>query len=125
MNTSDLNDTLNGNISGKRLAEKIFYEVEEYKLKLKKTGSTIPLYFNEDKEIMLSRSSIKKLLNETLEGNLGSAHLAYIADCLTLGEKVNYEYENLREIIFDIADPEINGGFRKPDEILVYLSKIG
>jgi hypothetical protein len=124
MNTSDLDNALNGYSSGQVLAEKISNEVEEYKLLLNKTGSSIPLRFNEDKEIFLSNSSIKKLLKETYEGNLSNVHLAYICDCLTLGERVLFESEVLKEMIFDLADPEINGGFKTPEEIADLLNKL-
>ena len=123
MNASDLNDTLNGITSGKTLAEIISKEVEIYKLLFQKKGSSISLYFNEDKVITLSSSSIKKLLNETYNGNLSNVHLAYICDCLTLGEKVVYESEFLENLIFSLADPEINGGFKKPEEISSLLNK--
>ena len=123
MNASDLNDTLNGITSGKTLAEIISKEVEIYKLLFQKKGSSISLYFNEDKVITLSSSSIKKLLNETYNGNLSNVHLAYICDCLTLGEKVVYESEFLENLIFSLADPEINGGFKKPEEISNLLNK--
>ena len=123
MNASDLNETLNGITSGKTLAEIISKEVEIYKLLFQKKGSSISLYFNEDKVITLSSSSIKKLLNETYNGNLSNVHLAYICDCLTLGEKVVYESEFLENLIFSLADPEINGGFKKPEEISSLLNK--
>lgn len=124
MNTSDLNDTLNGQVSGQALAEKISSDVTQYALLLKKKGSTIPLNFIEDKEIFLSRSSIGKLFGEVLSGNLSNVDLAYICDCLTLGESVFFETENLKDIIFDLADPEINGGFKKTEEIADLLNRL-
>ena len=124
MNTSDLDNALNGDSFGHTLADKISNEVDEYKLLLKKTGSSIPLRFNEDKEIYLSNSSIKKLLKATHDGNLSNVHLAYICDCLTLCERVLFESEDLKEMIFDLADPEINGGFKTPEEIADILNKL-
>ena len=125
MNSSDLENALNGYSSVQTLADKISKEVEEYKLLLKKVGSSIPLRFNEDKGIFLSNSSIKKLLKETFEGTLSNAHLAYICDCLTLGERVLFESDDLKELIFDLADPEINAGFKTPEEIAYLLNKFG
>ncbi|HEV8506051.1 MAG TPA: hypothetical protein VGQ53_11645 [Chitinophagaceae bacterium] len=125
MNTSDLENALNGYSSAQTLADKISKEVEEYKLLLKKAGSSIPLRFNEDKGIFPSNSSIRKLLKETFEGALSNAHLAYICDCLTLGERVLFESDDLKDLIFDLADPEINGGFKTPEEIAYLLNKLG
>jgi len=125
MNASDLDNALNGYSSGQTLADKISKEVEEYKLLMKKTGSSIPLRFNEDKGIFLSNFSIRKLLKETFEGTLSNVHLAYICDCLTLGERVLFENNDLKELIFNLADPEINGGFKTPEEINYLLNKLG
>jgi hypothetical protein len=124
MNTSDLESALNSDSFEQTLADKIHNEVEKYKLLLKKTGSSIPLRFNEDKGIILKYSSIKKLLRATQEGKLSNVHLAYICDCLTLGERVVFESEEVKEIIFDLADPEINGGFKTPEEIAYLLNNL-
>ena len=67
---------------------------------------------------MLNDEAIKKLLLEALSGNLSKIHLAYICDCLTLGEKVHFENENLKDLIFEIADPEINGGYKTNSELI-------
>jgi len=125
MNSSDLNDTLNGTASVQALADKISSDVTQYALLLKKNSSCIHLNFIEDKEIHLSNSSVRKLLSEVLSGNLSNIDLAYISDCLTLGETVSFENENLEDIIFALADPEINGGFKKPEEISAILQTIG
>jgi hypothetical protein len=79
------------------------------------------LRFTEDQDIVLRKSSIKKLLDETYQGNLSNIDLAYICDCLTLGERVEFENEVLKEMIFELADPEINGSFKTSEEIEILL----
>ena len=124
MKASDLYNALNGNISAEALAKIIFQEVAGYALLMKKKGASIPLYFEEDMELILTKSSILKLLSETHLENLTSIDLAYICDCLTLGERVIFDNESVEDIICELADPEINGGFRSPEEILSLLTKL-
>lgn len=125
MKTSDLCDYINCLISGETLAGFISDEIEVYKSLFQKKGTSIPLNFTEDKNIILNKSSVCKLLNDTHDGHLSNIHLAYICDCLTLGENVTFENEVIEEIIIQIADPEINGGFKSPDEISELIDKLG
>ena len=124
MKASDFNNTLNGGISAKTIAEQISLEVADYARLMQIKGSTIPLYFHEDQEIILTNSSLGKLLSETHLGNLTNIDLAYICNCLTLGERVTFDNEYLEDMVFELADPEINGGFRSPEEILSLLTKL-
>lgn len=124
MKTSDLYDTLNGLISGEMFSNLILNEVVEYKFQLQKKGSRVPIHFTEDKNIFLTNVLIRKLLDETYKGSLSNIHLAYICECLTLGEKVTFENEDIRDIIYEIADPEINSGFKSADEILNLIQKL-
>ena len=117
MNTSDLDNALNTASSTITLGKILSKEVSEYVLLSQKKGASIPIYFNEDKEITISNSSVRKLLSETINGNLSNIHLAYICDCLTLGEKVTFENEEIEDLIFALADPEINGGYKNLEEL--------
>jgi hypothetical protein len=112
MKSSDLNNLFNGLSTGIDLKQAIRREVTSYRELIKKRGSSIPLILDEDEEITLNSSAIEKLMQETLSGRLNNVDLAYICDCLTLGEKVDYTDEKAKDIVFEIADPEINGGFK-------------
>lgn len=112
MKSSDLNNLFNGLSTGIDLKKVIQEEVTSYGELMKKRGSSIPLILDEDEEITLNISAIVKLMQETLSGRLNNVDLAYICDCLTLGEKVDYTDEKAKDIVFEIADPEINGGFK-------------
>jgi hypothetical protein len=118
MNSSDLNKLLVGISTGEDLQiiiqkEASFY----YQLMMEKKGSSIPLKFNEDEEINLDGLAINTLLHETLSGRLSNVQLAYICDCLTLGEKVFFLDEKVEDMVRSIADPEINGGFKSDTDL--------
>jgi hypothetical protein len=117
MKASDLNKLLNDLSTGDNLKQAIQGEVASYRELMKKRGASIPLILDEDQEITLGSSAIKKLILETLSGRLSNVDLAYICDCLTLGEKVYYTNEKAKDIVFEIADPEINGGFKSDLEL--------
>jgi hypothetical protein len=125
MKASELISLINGISTGYNLKPAIQGEVASYAELLKKKGSSIPLIFDEDAEVIIDNSAIQTLLSETLSGRLSNVDLAYICDCLTLGEKVNFPNEKVQDIIFEIADPEINGGFKSDTELehLIELSK--
>jgi hypothetical protein len=59
---------------------------------------------------MLDKLKFKKLLDLVIAGQLSNVHLAYICDCLTLADKLTTD-EETKDLIFEIADPEINGGY--------------
>lgn len=122
MKTSELNRLLRGIINGTEFKLSIKNEVEAYELMMDKKGTSVPLTFEEDEEITLNNLSVQKLFLETISGNLTNIDLAYISDCLTLSEKVTFEAELARELFFEIADPEINGGYRSNTELEQLIS---
>jgi hypothetical protein len=99
-------------------------EVKEYERLLKITGSTIPLYLEEDEELYISKIGFIHLLEQFSSENLSTIYLAYICDCLSLAEDLRCENEELKEIIFELADPEINGGYKSGGEIKTIILKI-
>jgi hypothetical protein len=124
MKSSELNEILHGKLSGKDLRSKIDSEVSSYTKLMEKKGASIPIIFNEDAEIIINQVAIKILLQATIIGHLTNVHLAYICDCLTLGEKVNFENEKVKDLVFEIADPEINGDYKSNSELEVYIKSI-
>jgi len=124
MKSSDINQLLSGNFSVRDLQLTINDEVSTYAILMEKKGSSVPLIFYEDEEIFLNDTNIKILLQETLSGDLSNVHLAYIFDCFTSGEKVRFETEQVKEIIYEIADPEINGGYKSNKQLQDLISNI-
>ena len=117
MKASDLNLLLHDLSTTDTFKQLTQEEVSSYSKLMEKKGSNIPLIFDEDEEIILDRSSIRKLLVKTSLGKLTNVDLAYICDCLTLSEKVDFKDEKTRNIVFGIADPEINGGYKSNIEL--------
>jgi stress-induced morphogen len=112
MTTLDINSFLSNKISAADLRLIIDTDVDNYATVMKTKGSSINLNILDNEVINLDLTKTRRLLNETLSGNLTSIHLAFICDCLTLLENITFENDQIQDIIFSIADPEINGGFR-------------
>jgi len=98
-------------------------EVENYGRLMNKKGSTIDLRLLEDEEITLDKLRFKKLLDFVIAGQLSNIHLAYICDCLSLADKLTTDKET-KQLIFEIADPEINGGYVDKGTLTDMVSKI-
>ncbi|RNC86333.1 MAG: hypothetical protein ED556_08545 [Winogradskyella sp.] len=117
MTSSDLKLVFSEEITFKHLKSRIDVDVQKYEELMKIKGSYISLNFNDDENIDLSTSDLRKLLLSAKQGILSNVHVAYICDCLTLSENINYENQQIQNIVFDLADPEINGGFKTNAEL--------
>jgi hypothetical protein len=124
MKSSDLNKLLAGTISAGEFKAAIQDESSVYKKLMEIKGSTIPLKFLEDEEIILGNSDINLLIQEALAGNLITEQLSYICDCLTLGEMVSFENQLVEDIIYEFADPEINGGYKSKTELVKIADRL-
>lgn len=124
MKSSNINLFINNGLSGVELYKTIEKEEYEYCASMAKIGSTTSLYLSEDETIYFDKRAIVKLLSEVLHGNLSPQALAYMCDCFTLGERTEYQNELIKDLIFEIADPEINGGFKSCSELQDLLQKI-
>ena len=99
MKSSDINSFFLGNIEVIDIKNSIQQDVENYSLLMKNEGSTIPLNFSDDESIHINQANLKKLLLETINGNLNNIHLAYICDCLTLVEDIHFQNEKISNLI--------------------------
>ncbi|KAF5035497.1 hypothetical protein DSECCO2_584940 [anaerobic digester metagenome] len=117
MKSSDLNNFFLGIINAKTLKSSIDADVEKYGASIKEHQSIINLNFIEDEKIIFDAAKLTRLLTETVSGVFTPVHLAFICDCLTLSEKITFENEHLKDIVFSFADPEINGGFTSTEQI--------
>lgn len=124
MKASDLNNFLQGISTVETLKQIIEEEVSTYKELMNNKGSAIAISFDEDEETVLDSPAIKKLLQETLSENLSNIYLAYICDCLTLGENVDFKDVLTHNIVFEIADPEINGGYKTKAELNQLIERL-
>ncbi|MDP2455366.1 MULTISPECIES: hypothetical protein [unclassified Kaistella] len=124
MISKELNDYLHGIITVDLFKNGIRSEVVNYKNLLEKKGSTINLYYDDVETIYLKNNDVVKLLEETLGGKLTNIELTYICECLTLAQNIEFENEQVHESIFEIADPEINGGFKTETELKIMLANL-
>lgn len=106
MNSSDINSFIENRLSGSQLYKKIEREVFEYSASMAKLGSTTNLYFSEDEAIYFDKRAIVKLLSEVLNGNVSSQALALMCDCFTLSERIEYQNDLIKDLVFEIADPK-------------------
>ena len=86
-------------------------EMSSYEKALAVKGSSASVIFDEDSDITISTTELSKLLEFYANGGLGSSVLEYIGDALELGERVEFENDHHREIVFEFCNPEINGKF--------------
>ena len=124
MNATDFNLFLSGKISPEKFRVLIDTEVTNYFKLMSKKGTTIDLRFLEDESIYLDGYKFKKLLNSIVSGELSNVHLAYICDCFSLADDVTFETDQIKEFVLELADPEINGGFKQMKELAQMASKI-
>jgi len=108
MKSSDLNLYFNNSISVEHFFATINTETENYRSLMPKTGSTIHLHFDEDQPVLIDSFNLSKIIGDIIDNNYDLVVLGYICDCLTLGEYVEFSNPMVKEITFDLADPEIN-----------------
>jgi hypothetical protein len=123
MKSRELNRLLDDQLTVDDFKASIADEVENYGNLVNKKGSTIDLRLNEDEEITLDILKFRKLLNIVIAGRLSNIHLAYICDCLTLAEKLTTD-DKTKDLIFELADPEINGGFLDKNALIDIVANI-
>lgn len=123
MTSSELNKFLDGNLTVDEFNASIADEAENYRRLMTKKGSTVQLQLIEDEEITLDKLKLKKMFDFVIAGQLSNIQLAYICDCLTLAERLRTD-EETKDMIFEIADPEINRGYLDKEALRHLISKI-
>jgi hypothetical protein len=123
MTSRDLNKLLDDKFTVENFKATIADEVENYGRLMNKKGSTIDLRLYEDEEITLDKPKFKKLLDFVIAGRLSNNHLSYICDCLTLADKLTTD-EETKDLILEISDPEINGGYMDKETLTDMVSRV-
>ena len=123
MRTSEFKKYLDDQISADVFFEKIREEVANYSLLMKRKGASISLNFEEDQIITLSINNLIKIVKDIHLNQVDPSAISYICDCLTLADGVNYETEAARELVYEFADPEINGGFKSREDLKIILDR--
>jgi hypothetical protein len=115
--STDILSYFEGQISAKEFSDRISDDVLTYSKGLSKKGSSIPLNFNDDRDILIKSEDLGKILGDILTLNFTPLELAFVCDCFTLSDRVEYFDEDVEELVYGFADPEINGGIKTVNEI--------
>ena len=83
-----------------------------------------PFHVTFNSIVYLNNNNVAKLLEDTISGKVTNIELAYIFDCLTLAENIEFENEKVKDLIFAIADSEINGGYKSERELKSLLENL-
>ncbi len=117
MKQSDLLNYLQNKISASDLLEKYRNDIEDYKLKMLKKGSTININFDySNDKILINKNTVIKIYTDFINDKLDFYLMCYIADIFTLYNNIEFENEDVRENIEAITDYEygsINKEFLK------------
>jgi hypothetical protein len=124
MKSSDINALLAEEIPSTTFKNLISEDVKTYSLLMNKKGTTIQLNFADDESIYLDKIKFVKLLQLVINNKISKIDLAYICDCLTLADNIDFDNEQIIDHIHDLADPEINGGYKSTHELLQIISAL-
>ena len=86
-------------------------EIEIYRSRLSKKGSSISIILNEDIDLKVSFKDVQKLCKMFINNELSLIELSYISDALQLSERVIFDKEETKNLIEEMSDFEINGTF--------------
>lgn len=123
MKASDLLDYLNNQTTISSLLKSLEGEVITYIKQIDKIGSVVAIVFDEDQRMAIKISDVKKLLQDMHQIQFEPEYLSYICDCLTLAKNVEYENDKIEDLIWEFADPEING-YKTQTEIQTVLNAL-
>ncbi len=107
MKQSDLLNYLQNKISAIDLLEKYRNDIEDYKLKMLKKGSTKNINFDySNDKILINKNTVIKIYTDFINDKLDFYLMCYIADIFTLYNNIEFENEDVRENIEAINDYE-------------------
>src|SRR6185312_5169908 len=82
----------------------IEHEITEYEKRMKTIGSSININIIEDTPFTFSLENAKQLKNYFSLKQLNVYEILFIADWLILSESINYENDQLNELIEDLSN---------------------
>jgi len=113
MKLSTIEKLITGELSPADFRMETAKELFQYENLVKKVGSVIPIYCEEDIEFEVSINEVRKLCEFFLNDQLNARELAYIADALQLSENTILKGETIADLVAELTDSEINGPFTK------------
>jgi hypothetical protein len=109
MNLRHLAEFLRGGCLPENFLSEINSEVDNYRSGFTKKGSSLPIYVTEDNlHFVLGRNEVKRLCDMYLRGILDEWDIQYICNAIELASSFSLEDEGIKDVIFQLADPESN-----------------
>lgn len=97
-------------IGASDLIAEIGAEVENYKVALGKSGGSAPVFgANNNFSYLVTSADVRLLCESYLRGQANEWHLNYLANLIELSDSFLIESDKVRDAIFDLSSPEING----------------
>jgi hypothetical protein len=107
MNSDDLFMYLNGEDTVDSIRAKINPLLKKWSME---KGSSRPIQIQKlEKEIFLTKRHILRAANDFLAESLSEAEMDYLMCCIELCEDFVCEDESVREAVFELSAPEVNG----------------
>ena len=111
MRLSYLAEYLRGTISTESFLVEISTELSDFSSGLHERGRSCPVVLSEDIDMAVSSNEVLSLCSKVIDGSLNSVQLDYIITALELSDRVEFASDEIREYIFEMGAPEINGVF--------------
>ncbi len=108
MKTDSLVKFFRDELSIKDLVSEITPEVQEH-LKLLKKGASAPVDVSEGEPFTVTAENILKLISLFKSQSLDEEYLNYIGDVMFFSENIDFENEDISEVVFFISNPDVNG----------------
>ena len=113
MKLSFIQSFLVGKVPYEALKLTLSKEIDEYKSSAKEKGKTMPVYVDEDTDILFAHADLNALGDAFLNGELDEIELNYLADALLLSNRVKFESDQISDKLGYFTDPEVNGQLTK------------
>lgn len=109
MNLLNLREFFLDNRTAAEIREEINSEVETFRLRSAKIGSSNPIYVTDDNfHFTVTNENIKRLCNAYLDGEINQWHLIYICNSIELSTSFSIDNEKVEDAVFELSSPEIN-----------------
>ena len=120
MKISSLKKLTKGDITVHKFMSEIKEEINEYSNFKGKKGASIPIQVDTDEEFIFESNDLKSLCSYFVQGQINSEELSYIADAVELSSNIYIPDDKVKDFVFEMTDPEVNGPFthNRANEIL-------
>ncbi|MHA3789051.1 hypothetical protein ACX0HA_12625 [Flavobacterium hauense] len=108
MTALDIYNLLENKIRPDAFQKKYNDEIKNYENLVKKTGSTVPIYVDEDYAFKFNGSHLITICNFYINNSLDEIVINYLADGITLSDTIELD-SPLFDILATFTDPDING----------------